>query len=242
MSRTLRTAIDYRNRELSRLPESQCGAYELILIGARAIMEPDHVYELRALRCGDQGTVSGYFDDAEKLAQAATELDGKGSVYVTLNPCVPGLLKRAPNRVRRNVSGGETTSDSQVFCRYRLLVDFDPERPSGVCSTDAEKALAFEAAELMRDRLRADVADEPVLADSGNGYHLVYRIAWPNNDEAVDRVQRALQTIKTECQTPGVNVDTSVFNAARITRLYGTWNCKGANTLERPWRRSGVIQ
>jgi hypothetical protein len=205
-------------------------------------MVPGFVYELRSLRTGEHGTISGYFDDAEKLAQAAVELGDNGyPIYLTLNPCVPGLLKRAPNCVRRNVPGGGTTSDSQILCRFRLLVDFDPERPSGVCSTDAEKALALEAAELMRDRLQADVADRPVLCDSGNGYHLLYPVAWPNSEEAKDLVERTLQTIKAECPVPGVLVDIGVGNAARITRLYGTMNCKGENTAERPWRRSGVI-
>jgi hypothetical protein len=217
--------------------------YELILAGARAIMVPGYVYELRALRAGEHGTISGYFDDVEKLAPVAVELDGNGyPIYLTMNPCVPGLLKRAPNCIRRNVPGGGTTSDSQILCRFRLLVDFDPERPSGVCSTDGEKALALQAAELMRDRLQAEVADRPVLCDSGNGYHLIYPIAWPNSDEVTRLVERALHTIKAECPVPGVKVDVEVGNAARITRLYGTMNCKGENTRERPWRRSAVIQ
>ena len=235
-------SIEYLNCD-SVVTEKQNPTSDLILAGARAIMVPGFVYELRALRAGEHGTISGYFDDAEKLAQAAVELDGNGyPIYVTLNPCMPSLLKRAPNRVRRNVPGGGTTSDSQILCRFKLLVDFDPERPSGVCSTDAEKALAMQAAELMRERLRADGADEPFLCDSGNGAHLLYPVALPNNEEARDQVDRALQTIKTECPVAGVKVDTTVGDAGRITRLYGTMNCKGENTAERPWRRSRVIQ
>jgi hypothetical protein len=217
--------------------------YELILAGAKAVMVPGFVYELRALRAGEHGTISGYFDDVEKLSQAAVELDGNGyPIYVTLNPSLPALLNRAANCIRRNVPSGGTTSDSQILCRFRLLVDFDPERPTGVCSTDAEKALALQAAELMRGRLQAEVADKPVLCDSGNGIHLLYPVAWPNSDEAKDLTERALKTIRAECPLPGVKVDVEVGNAARLTRLYGTMNCKGENTPERPWRRSGVIQ
>jgi hypothetical protein len=139
------------------------------------------------------------------------------------------------------VPGGGTTSDSQILYRLRLLVDFDPERPTGVCSSDVEKALALQAAELMRDGLQAEVADKPVLCDSGNGYHLLYPVAWPNSDEVTRLVDRVLQTIQTECPVPGVVIDTQVGNAARITRLYGTLNCKGEDTPERPWRRSRVI-
>jgi hypothetical protein len=216
--------------------------YEPILAGARAIMVPGFVYELRALRVPGAGVISGYFDDAEKLARVAVELDGQGQVYITLNPVLPELLKRAPNCVRRNVAAGETTSDDQILFRARLLVDFDPERPTGVSSTDSEKASALHAAEANTTRLLADGADTPTLCDSGNGYHHLYWLWLPNNAYATDRVNRLLQTIKRESLAQGVNVDTTVGNAARITRLYGTMNCKGENTPERPWRRSGVIQ
>lgn len=229
--------------KMPALAEGAITNYELILAGARAIMVSGFVYELRALRAGEHGTISGYFDDAEKLVRAAVDLDGNGyPIYVTLNPCLSGLLKRAANCVRRNVPSGGTTSDSQILCRFRLLIDFDPERPSGVSSTDAEKALAFEAAKLMRAKLQTDVTEEPVMCDSGNGIHLLYPVAWPNSDEAKDLVERALQTIRAECPLPGVKVDIEVGNAARITRLYGTMNCKGENTPERPWRRSGLLQ
>jgi hypothetical protein len=217
--------------------------FELILAGAKAIMVPGFVYELRALHAGDYGVISGYFDNIEKLAQTAAELDGNGyPIYLTLNPCLPSLLKRAANCIRHNVLGSGTTSDSQILCRFRLLVDFDPERPSGVSSTDAEKAPALQAAELMRAKLQTDVADKPVLCDSGNGYHLLYPVAWPNNDEATDVVARALETIKAECPVAGVKVDVTVGNSSRIARMYGTVNCKGENTAERPWRRSRVIR
>jgi hypothetical protein len=220
------------------------GIYGNILAGAKAIMKPGHVYELRAFRAGVHGTISGYFDDPEKMVQVALELDSEGypGIYVTLNPCVPLLLKHAANRVRRSVPGGGTTSDSQILCRFRLLVDFDPERPSGVSSTDAEKALALQAAEHMRDWLRTDIEDTPVMCDSGNGIHLLYPIALPNSDQGTDLVERALQTIAAECPVQGVKVDVSVGNAARVTRLYGTMNRKGEDTTDRPHRRSGVIQ
>ena len=217
--------------------------YERILAGARVIMVPGFVYELRVFGAGEYGTISGYFDDAEKLAHAAVELDGEGwpGIYVTLNPVVPSLLRDAANCVRCNVSRGETTSDGQILCRLRLLLDFDPERDGG-CSTDAEKAVALQAATEVREKLRKHIPEEPVLCDSGNGFHLVYPVALPNNDDSKDLVERALQTVSRECQVPGVKVDTAVSNAGRITRLYGTMNCKGEATADRPHRRSGVIQ
>ena len=38
-----------------------------------------------------------------------------------------------------------------------------------------------------------------------------------------------------------VEIDTSVFNASRITKLYGTITRKGADTEERPHRQSRIL-
>ena len=39
-----------------------------------------------------------------------------------------------------------------------------------------------------------------------------------------------------------VKIDTAVFNPARITKLYGTMTHKGANTSERPHRKSAILR
>ena len=40
---------------------------------------------------------------------------------------------------------------------------------------------------------------------------------------------------------PQITVDEAVFNAARITKLYGTMACKGGQTSDRPHRKSRII-
>jgi hypothetical protein len=46
----------------------------------------------------------------------------------------------------------------------------------------------------------------------------------------------------TRCGADDVVVDLTVFNAARITKLYGTMTCKGDSTTDRPHRRSRVLE
>ncbi len=95
------------------------------------------VTELRALNVGGQGTVSGYFDDHEKLAHAAAVYSGKASgIYFTLNPVNPDLLARAVNCCKKYAKN--TTKDADIVRRRWLLVDLDPKRPAGISSTDAE--------------------------------------------------------------------------------------------------------
>jgi hypothetical protein len=44
------------------------------------------------------------------------------------------------------------------------------------------------------------------------------------------------------CAPDDVSVDASVFNPARITKLYGTMTCKGDSTPDRPHRRSRILE
>src|SRR5262249_57025876 len=81
----------------------------------------------------------------------------------------------------------------------------------------------------------------PVEADSGNGAHLLYRIDLANNDGAAGLVQGCLAALDWQFSDAAVNVDTTVYNASRICKLYGTLAVKGDATAERPHRRSAIL-
>ncbi len=204
------------------------------------LFEPHQVVELRALR--GRETISGYFDDGEALAHEASELDRRGyAVYVTLNKVNPALLARASNRVRK-VYGKPTTSDSDIVRRLWLPLDFDSVRPADVSSTDEEKKVALLQAQEVRDYLRRQGWPEPVVADSGNGAHVLYRIDLPNDRENLELVKGVLEALAFQFSDKSVEVDTSVCNAGRIWKLYGTTARKGDDTKERPHRRSGLLE
>src|SRR5256885_985310 len=80
---------------------------------------------------------------------------------------------------------------------------------------------------------------DPMYADSGNGYHLLYPVDLPAKDGGL--VKAVLRSLAGRFDEEGVKVDTTVFNAARLTKLYGTRACKGENTLERPHRWTRVL-
>ena len=81
----------------------------------------------------------------------------------------------------------------------------------------------------------------PVVADSGNGYHLLYSVNMKNIAENTELVKRFLQAVDMMFSDDCVEIDTSVFNASRITKLNGTITQKGANTEERPHRQSRLL-
>jgi len=209
------------------------------------LFEPGQVTELRALGVSDTRyrkphTVSGYYDDWGKLAEAAMQLDHDArGVYVVLNPVNPALLSRAKNRVR-NVDREPLTSDTDIIKRRWLPIDCDPVRPSGISSSDVEHAAAIARAKSIRDTLYFEGWPDPILADSGNGAHLLYRIDEPADDGGL--TQRTLQGLAARFSNGAVAVDTMTFNPARIWKLYGTTARKGDNTSERPHRISCILE
>jgi hypothetical protein len=209
---------------------------------AELLMEPGSVHELRIPKAGRERTISGYFDDPLKLAEAAAELDATGDysgIYITLNACDPALLARCCNRVRSHAEA--TTADADVLRRRWLLIDCDPKRKSGISSTDREHKRAITTACGIWDDLRGAFGD-PVICDSGNGAHLLYRVDLPNDQHAADLIRHVLAGVARRCPPDDVDVDLAVFNASRITKLYGTMTRKGDNTADRPHRRSCILE
>src|SRR5262245_59290382 len=215
--------------------------YEAIQRGTELLMEPGQVYEVRIPKAGRNGTISGYFDDLGKLANAIAGLDVTvPGIYVTLNPCNPALLARAANRMRERAE--IATADADILRRNWFLIDCDPLRPAGISSTNAEHGRAISVACGIWDDLHSEGFPDPVVADSGNGAHLLYHISLPNTAESTQCIKRILSGVAKHCSTKDVAVDVSVYNAARITKLYGTMACKGDPTPDRPHRRSCILE
>ena len=63
----------------------------------------------------------------------------------------------------------------------------------------------------------------------------------PNNPESADLVKRFLESLSNRFSDDVVAVDTSVWNASRICKLYGTMTRKGSNHPSRPWRKSAIL-
>ncbi len=212
-----------------------------MLRACRLLMRPGDVHEIRIPKTGRRGTISGYFDSPELAVEAILPLDGVvPAIYITLNPVARALLARAANRLRERAE--ITTSDADILLRRWLLLDFDPIRPAGISSTDAEHGRAMTVACGAWDDLRGAGLGDPVVGDSGNGAHLLYPLNLPNDQQATERVKRVLAGVAARCGTDDIAVDLTVFNAARIVKLYGTMACKGDNLPERPHRRSRLLE
>jgi hypothetical protein len=212
----------------------------------RRLLASDQVVELRALGVqrgsGKPHTEAGFFDTAhlsEMATAALTVTKFAKGVYFTLNPLNPALLARRCNRTAW-ANEGELAKDKDVLARRWLLIDADPVRDPLVSATDAEKAEARAVALDVREHLRGRGWPDPVLADSGNGFHLLYRVDLPAADGG--RVERLLRALAARFDTPRVKIDQAVFNPARICKLPGTLARKGDSTPDRPHRRALVVE
>jgi len=192
---------------------------------------------------------SGYFSDYKKLAEEALKYDGQvDGVYITMNQIDPSLIARSSNEIKKT---SNTTKDHDVTRRQWILVDCDAERPDGISSTDNEKKSSQKTARQVYKFLKDKGVPDPILADSGNGHHLLYKVDLPNTDDNTTLVSRFLEAINAYCSNGKVKIDKKVGNASRITKLYGTLACKGedftieeakkANTEPRPHRYSKFV-
>ncbi len=224
------------------MPEADRGA---ILQTCQLLCEPGSVVELRALDAISAGwpmphTVAGYFRDWRRLAAAAAGQQARG-IYLTLNPVAEALLARAVNRLKDCRRSDPLTKDPDIVRRRWLPIDLDSVRPSGISATDAEHALALARAREVAAWLAAQGWPAPVLADSGNGSHLLYRVDLPAAGPEGDLVRGALAALAHRFTDALVRVDAENHNPARIWKLYGTVACKGDATADRPHRLSRVL-
>ena len=203
--------------------------------------QPGEVFELRPLGGRLKRPLSGYFDDHDKAARAAMDTVGRGAegVYVTLNPVNPALLARAKNRLSE-AQKGQATADKDIVGRRWLFIDLDAARPSGISSTDAEHQAALDKAQEIAAWLSRCNWPLPIIADSGNGAHLLYQVDLPAADGGL--VSRILTTLDMVFSDAGVKVDRTTHNPARIVKLYGTLARKGDSTTERPHRLSRILE
>jgi len=197
--------------------------------------------EIRIL--GNGKTFSGYYTDVEAVLRDIRSFDGYG-IYATIN----AIKESCYGRMQHDCiiqKPKETTSDNDIDYRTTLLIDIDPKRTSGTNASDSEKEAAHKKALEIYKFLDEQGFEKPVVADSANGYHLLYKVFLANSPEVNETVKKFLQALDmlfSDNEDGGAMVDTSVFNAARIAKLIGTTSSKGANTHDRPQRISKILK
>ena len=176
---------------------------------------------------------SGYYrhSNCDLLLEEISRLDAAAGSYITVNGVKSGVEKRALGEAK----AGSAIEDDDIDKLNLIFIDVDPERPKDTCSTEEEKAYAKAVLFDVIEYLEQHGWPEPAcINDSGNGFHLYYACDFPIGFSHA--VKDFLKVLSFKINTAEAKIDTTVYNPGRITRMPGTWNAKGENTKQRPWR------
>lgn len=200
----------------------------------------NELVEIRLI--GSNKTASGYFTDAKTLINAITPYTDTYNVYFTINKVNSACYGRE-QKDRIVQKPKNTTTDSEIVCRDWVLIDLDAKRLSGVCATKEEAIKAHEKGQEVYRFLMDNGFYEPIVVFSSSGIHLYLRCALLNTEENTKLIRRFLEALAMLFSDEYVDVDTKVFNAARISRLMGSYSCKGAsNDSDRPQRKCRFLR
>jgi hypothetical protein len=147
----------------------------------------------------------GYYDDFTKLAEDAARLSDRpdmASICITPNVIKTALLARAKNHLYPdNSKAKKTTSDEDVLKRRWFLIDVDAycQGIAGIASTDEEHQATIEMACDIRAFLISIgfPKDSMILADSGNGAHILVRLGdIPNTAETTELINHGFLNLQ----------------------------------------------
>lgn len=160
----------------------------------------------------------------------ALKLNSYGyNIYTVMNPIRPKMVNGS-------------AKDADIRYRDLMLVDIDRVGDTSRPASQAELNAAEELSQDIRAYLGEQGWPDPIVMMSGNGYHLYYELMGvDNNDEASKLVQATLGNLAFKFDNDVVGIDTSVFNASRITKVPGTVARKGVESEGRCYRVARVI-
>lgn len=205
------------------------------------LQSPGDVFEVRAIGTAKKDILSGYFRDAETLLKAFDTIDmRRRNVYITLGKVKDECFARSQSECF--LKSPQTSSDTEIVSYRWLFVDLDPVRTAGISSSDTELEYAKELSGVVLQYMQNLGFEKPVIAASGNGFHLLYRIDVLNDEAGRALIAKCLKVLSMLFDSDKVKIDTTNSNPSRICKLHGTLAQKGTSTPERPHRMSRILE
>ena len=204
--------------------------------------EPNALVELCVV-VGKKDIHSGYFNDHDALAREAKRLSDSGKypgIYITANPVKPDVPMQKGITTNQLYYHAPSRTKDELAKRRWFVMDIDPIRKPHTSATYRQKAATHWCKSSTVGILRREWRmPEPIMADSGNGYYLLYPTDEPNDAATASVFKNATKAIAEKCSIPDVaNVDPDSHNASHLIKLFGTMARKGADTSETPHRFS----
>ncbi len=191
----------------------------------RILVDGEFACEIRGLPSGRSIVRSG--EDIDGLCRAAASLSTDSGIYYAVNP----------------IRHGATSARKETVVKRRwFLIDIDPVKyEKDASATNEEKASSSHVRDAVLEHLSSLGWPGPVMIDSGNGYHLLYRIEMPNDDSVRETLKSVLYSLAGKFNGPEATIDRAVHDAPRIAKLPGTWAKKGTSTQDRPFRKCRLV-
>ena len=160
----------------------------------------------------------------------ALALNDRGyNIYIVMNPISMSFK-------------GRSASDADISHRDLILIDIDRAQKAKAPATDEDVEAANQLAEEIMGYLEHLEWPDPIRVISGNGHHLCYVMPeFENDEESKKFLQSFLKSLAEKFDNDIVKVDTSVFNASRITKVVGTIARKGTESEGRPYRMACML-
>lgn len=199
------------------------------------LRDGNQLTEIRLIS-NDGKTASGIFDNIETLINAITPFTNDWNIYYTMNR-LPDDVKGLPQYNKIIVRPKQTCNDNTITARDYVCIDLDSVRLSGTNATEEQVAYTKQKANEVYKYLVSVGFNPCIVVFSGNGVHLYLRCAMLNNEKNTKLVKRFLHALAMMFTDEHTDIDTSVFNPARIMRLPSSYSCKGNRLDEtRPQR------
>lgn len=202
-------------------------------------LDENSILELRAIYPTDNAHCEIFYAHKHQsvlglqvaFQHSAEQHNNRGAnCYMVMNPIEPDFM-------------GGSVADKDIAARTRLLIDIDRVGKKEHPASDSELKAAEELADSVMAYLAGKGWSAPQKVMSGNGFHLYYKLdRLEANDETKTLIRTLLNLLGDKFDNGTVQIDRSVFNASRITKVIGTVARKGEETEERPYRTARLIQ
>jgi hypothetical protein len=176
-------------------------------------------------------------DEAAAFAEALDQNPGVTNIYVNLQQLKPGSTR-------------DRRPDVAQYTHFLVDIDRKNKKIDGVRvnASEEERDALRQAAITVAEWIGGIVKAYPLIADSGNGFHLcwslkpVFRDPILPDEENQRTHKECLLAIKQRFDSEMVEIDPSLSEPEQIIRLWGTHNRRDPETPGRPHRQSRILE
>ncbi len=180
----------------------------------------DEFTEIRAITWPPGSVAQHWITNEEEFIKTCKKWSGKRQVYAGVNP--------------RKRKGGSAEDVARITI---IPFDVDSSHPKNQPATEQELEQGKERMINLVSWMRIQGYVAPLVAMSGNGYHVLQRV----NIEIENTLTDKLEAYFHEAPVLDGEERDSIFDPPRIIKVPGTLSIKGTPTKERPHRLSYIV-